>query len=85
MNAIGQSAATFPAPSAPRVGLVRELPHTWEVNEYGGAVANNPHAQLARTQAIRMGSPAVMLGPDFPMLDLSDAESRGAYWTRATS
>lgn len=76
----------FPAPSAPAIGLVRGLPHTWEVNEYGGAVANNPHAQaIDRGTVIRAGSPIVELGPDFPMLDLSDAESRGAYWTRATS
>lgn len=79
------SAARFPAPEAPSVGIVRGLPHTWQVTQFGGTVANNPEAQPQRAEAIRLGAVALELAPDVPMLDLSDAEQRGAYWTRATS
>lgn len=79
------SSGRFPAPPAPSRGIVRGLPHTWQVDEFGGAIANNPMAQPSRLEAIRSGTVAVKLAPDVPALDLSDAESRGAYWTRATS
>ena len=82
---VGDSAARFPAPAAPAVGIVRALPHTWQVDEYGGAIANNPHAQPARLEAIRQGTVAVYHPPDVPMLDLSNAEAVGAYWTRSAS
>lgn len=79
------SAGRFPAPEATRVGIVRGLPHTWEVNELGGPVAKYPPARTQRYHLIREGTVALELAPDVPALDLSDAAARQAYWTRATS
>lgn len=79
------SATRFPVPDAPRVGIVRGLPHTWEVNELGGAVAKNPDARSQRVNLIRQGTVALSLAPDAPTLDLSDDNAKAAYWTRATS
>lgn len=79
------SASRFPAPDAPSVGIVRALPHTWEVNELGGAVAKNPDARNVRRNLIRQGTVALSLAPDAPTLDLSDDAAKQAYWTRATS
>jgi hypothetical protein len=81
---IGQENARFPAPTGPSVGIVRGLPHTWEVNELGGVESTVSAAQWSKGTLIRQSAPAVHLGPDLPIHDASDPTTQ-AGWTRATS
>ena len=56
--------ARFPVASPPpRVGLVRGLPHAYEMQAYTGrVVANNPHGRWSRGELVRGTQPA-FVGP----------------------
>lgn len=66
----------FPTTPAPSVGIVRGLPHTWEVTALGGAQAVAPAARWSRGVIERGAQPVVTLTSHTPMYDPTDPAQR---------
>lgn len=70
--------ARFPTADQPRVGIVRGLPNTYEVTEFGFTTSTVPTVSWQRGDIVRSSQPAVTLTTATPMYDPSDPVQRAA-------
>lgn len=70
MNRPGAARAQrTPAPTGPTLGIVRGLPNTYEVTEFGTTHSTTPTANWQRGAIVRGAQPVFALAPNTPMYD----------------
>lgn len=73
-----QAAHRTPTDGSPRVGIMRELPPTYDVTAFGQVVAPTTAGNWYRGELVRGTQPAFQLAPNTPMYDPSMGPP--AYW-----